>query len=74
MTTQFISQVIGWGALLSLLTFGVWFTREEWIRRRRAEASRHEWESIQRQIREARSPEEKRAATERFVEKLKQAS
>lgn len=74
MTAQTIFQTIGYGLLLALGVFVILFVKEDWQRRRKAEASRHEWESIQRQIREARSPEEKRVATERFVEKLKQAS
>jgi hypothetical protein len=74
MTTQTLFQIIGYGLFVALGVFVVLFVKEDWQRRRKAEASQHEWESIQRQIREARSPEEKKVATERFVEKLKQAS
>lgn len=74
MTTQFICQAIGWGLLAALFVFTLWFTREGWLRRRKAEANQHEWTSIQRQIREARTAEEKRAATERYIERLKRVS
>lgn len=43
-------------------------------RRKQEERDRHEWASIQRQIREARTVEEKRVASERFAERLKRVS
>ena len=77
MTAQYVEKVfhvIGWFTIAAMFALGIHFAVVAWRRRRKEEANRLEWESIQRQIREARSPEEKKAATERYLERLKRVS